>query len=65
MAKVRVLVQPTGCINGNYWPEVGGELELPDQVAEDMAAAGWVEVVKAVKKVEKRPASTAKVEKRG
>jgi len=61
MAKVRVVVQPTGCINGNYWPEVGGELELPDQVAEDMAAAGWLEIVK----VEKRPRSTAKVEKRG
>lgn len=61
MARVRVVVQPTGCINGSYWPEVGGELELPDAVAEDMAAAGWLEVVK----VEKRPASKAKVEKRG
>ena len=60
MAKVRILVRPTGCINGTVWPQVGETTDLPAPVAHDMAAAGTVEVVK----VEKRPASTAKVEKR-
>jgi hypothetical protein len=60
MSKVRILVRPTGCLNGAVWPQVGETTDLPDAVAQDMASAGTVEVVK----VEKRPAPTAKVEKR-
>lgn len=59
MAKVRVVVRPTGCINGADWPEVGQTVEVPDVVAESMAAAGHVEVV-----VEKRPAPRKGVENR-
>ncbi len=60
MAKVRILVQPTGCINGAEWPEVGKTIDLPDVVADGMASDGSVEIVK----VEKRPAATKGVEKR-
>ncbi len=70
--KVRVVNQPSGLLNGHAWPEAGQEIDLPDVVAEGMAAAGAVEIVKAAKtaaskpedKVEKRPAPTAKVETR-
>jgi hypothetical protein len=63
--RVRVKVQPSGLINGVPWPDVGEEVELPDSVAEDMAASGWVEHVKAGKgKAEKRPASKAGEEQR-
>lgn len=65
MAKVRILVRPTGCINGADWPEVGKTIELPDVVADGMVSDGSVEIVKAVKAVEKRPAATKGVEKRG
>lgn len=61
MAKVRILVRPTGSINGAEWPEVGKTVDLPDVVAEGMASAGDVEIVK----VEKRPAANKGVEKRG
>lgn len=54
MVKVRVLVRPSGCLNGRDWPEVGEVLELPAVVADGMVADGWLEVVK---KVEKRPAA--------
>lgn len=57
--KVRILVRPTGLINGAEWPEVGETLDLPDVVVSDMS--DFVEPVK----VEKRPAPTAGVEKRG
>lgn len=57
--KVRILVQPTGCINGRDWPAVGEEIDLPDSVAVDMAAAGAVEPVVVKEKVEKRPARKA------
>lgn len=69
MAKVCIIVRPTGCINGRDWPEVGETIDLPDAVAEAMSAAGHVEVVKVAakpaEKVEKRPAPTEAVEKRG
>lgn len=65
MAKVKIKVQPTGLLNGQYWPEVGETVDLPDAVAEAMAEAGHVEPVKAADKVEKRPAPTKGVEKRG
>lgn len=60
MAKVRILVRPTGTINGAEWPEVGKTIDLPDAVAEGMASAGDVELVK----VEKRPAPKKRVETR-
>lgn len=58
MAKARITVRPTGCLNGRPWPEVGEVVDLPDAVAEGMAKAGHVEVVKAAAKpkAEKRPA---------
>lgn len=58
--KVKVVKQPSGLINTQPWPEVGETVELPDTVAEDMAEAGWVEVLK----VEKRPAAKKAEEKR-
>lgn len=60
MAKVKIVKQPSGLINTQPWPEVGETVELPDTVAEDMAEAGWVEVLK----VEKRPAAKKAEEKR-
>lgn len=68
--KVRIIEQPTGLLNGAYWPAEGEVCDLPDAVAEVMIDAGHVEQVKAAKKAapakkaEKRPASAAKVEKR-
>lgn len=64
MATVRILVRPSGCYNGLPWPAVGETLDLPDGVAKDMADVGHVEVVQLPKPVEKRPASSARVEKR-
>lgn len=65
MARVKILIQPSGCLNGYPWPEAGEEIDLPDDVAEAMAAAGHVERVKGEpkKKVETRP-SKAETEKR-
>lgn len=71
--KVRVVNQPTGLLNGAPWPEAGEEMDLPETVAEGMAASGYVEVVKAkpAKKAaaksdesEKRPASKSGTETR-
>ena len=64
--KVRVVNPPTGLLNDEPWPAAGEEIDLPDAVAETMAAAGDVEVVKAkpAKKAEKRPAAKANVETR-
>lgn len=61
--KVRVVVQPTGCINGVPWPAQGEVVDVPEVVAESMSGAGHVEVVKEVK-VEKRPAQRKGVENR-
>ena len=65
MAKVKIVVQPSGCINGRLWPEAGETMDLPDPVAETMAGAGHVEIVGGKGKVEKRPAARKGVEKRG
>lgn len=69
MTRVRVKVQPSGCLNGRLWPEEGEELDLPDDVAKTMADAGHVELVKANQKsdkakTEKRPAPARNVETR-
>jgi hypothetical protein len=63
MAKVRILVQPTGCINGENWPAVGETITIPEAVAESMVAAGHVERI-GKPETEKRPAAKAKVETR-
>lgn len=63
--KVRIIHQPSGLLNGQPWPEAGETIDLPDATAEGMAAVGHVEIVKSAAKVEKRPAPSAKVEKRG
>jgi hypothetical protein len=63
--RVRIVVQPTGCINGKYWPEVGETIDLPAAAAEGMIEAGHVErVAEKAAKVEKRPASKAGTETR-
>ena len=67
--KVTIAVRPSGCINGEPWPEVGEDIDLPDAIAKDMIDAGAVKAVKpaakkAADKVEKRPAATKRVEKR-
>lgn len=65
--KVRIVVRPTGLLNGREWPDVGGTIDLPDVVADGMAASGHVEAVsKDAKtlKVETRPANTDDVETR-
>lgn len=65
--RVRIIVRPTGLLNGQEWPAVGQTIDLPKVVAEGMAEAGDVEVVveKASEKpAEKRPERQAAVEKR-
>jgi hypothetical protein len=72
--KVKIVNRPSGILNGQPWPEVGEEIDLPDVVAEGMADAGAVEIVKAKpakkaaakpeKKAETATASKAKVETR-
>lgn len=72
MAKFRVLFPFSGWINGQEWPAVGEEIDLPEKAAESMVEAGHLEPVKAAKKTaakkadssEKRPASDENVEKR-
>jgi hypothetical protein len=69
--KVRVINPPSGLLNSRPWPAAGEEIDLPDAVAETMAGAGDVEIVKAkpaakkaTKAAEKRPASKADTETR-
>lgn len=71
MAKFRVVVRPSGLINGREWPEVGEVVELPEAAGAGMVKVGDLEAVKAAapakkaaEKVEKRPASKASVETR-
>lgn len=60
--KVRMKTQITGSRNGVRWPAAGGEVDLPDNEAADLCAAGLAEpmvedrVEKAVpsKRAEKR-----------
>jgi hypothetical protein len=66
--RVRIVVRPTGALNGRDWPLVGETLDVPQVVADDLIGAGNALAVASAKKVEpkieKRPAPTAKVEKR-
>ena len=61
--KVRVLIQPTGLINGQPWAEAGEEMDLDDGAAELMIEAGWLERSKPKPVTEKRP-TQVKAEKR-
>jgi len=68
VAKVQVVIQPSGLLNGSPWPEPGETVDLPDDVAEVMAKAGNVKAVAkkvAAEKVETRPAPSTGVETRG
>lgn len=70
--KVRIKQSPTGylSINGGplqSWPEAGAVVDLPQQIAEDLIAAGNAEkvtVAKVTEEVEKRPAPTGGEEQR-
>lgn len=57
--KVRIVNRPTGLLNGQEWPEVGEEFEVPDEVGKDMCSSGIAEPVaqKKAEAAEKRPAA--------
>ena len=55
--RVRINVQPSGAYNGQPWPAVGDEIDLPDHVALGMLQAGTVAAVKAEPVPEKAVAS--------
>ena len=57
--KIRLKTEITGLRNGVPWPAVGETMELPDNEAAEMCAAGHGEPVaeKAQDKAEKRPAA--------
>jgi hypothetical protein len=76
MPRVRVVQRPTGLINGHEWPDVGEELDLSPEAADEMskpsvyARNGWVEIVDVESKsdrakTEKRPSAAKNVETRG
>lgn len=44
--KIRILVQPTGLLNGRPWAAVGETADVPDVVAIDLLNAGFAEPVK-------------------
>lgn len=54
--KVRIVNQPTGLLNGREWPEVGGELEVSDEVGADICSSGIAKPV-VEDRTEKRPAA--------
>lgn len=60
--KVRIIVRPTGLLNGRDWPDVGEVLEVEDHHGADMCAAGIGEPV-VEDETEKRP-TAKRVEKR-
>lgn len=64
--RVRILIQPTGLLNGREWPAVGEEIDLPDVVAADLCAAKHAEPIArpAAEAAEKRPAAAKRVETR-
>lgn len=69
MPKYKVVVQPSGLLNGHPWPEAGESVDLDKSVGDPMVEAGHLEAAKAPakaaeKKVETRPASKAGEEKR-
>jgi hypothetical protein len=71
--KVRILIAPTGYISFSggplgLWPKAGEVVDLPDQMAADLIAAGNAEkvlIAKATQTVETRPAPKTGQEERG
>ena len=61
--KVTMRAEISGTRNGVDWPKKGGEIDLPDQEAADMCAAGLAEPVAAPE--QPRKAVAKKAEKRG
>lgn len=57
--KVQIKVRPTGAYNGQPWPQIGEQIELPDHVAVGMLASGLVTAVAIEEPVEQRPAPVA------
>lgn len=55
--KVRMKATITGCRNGVNWPAPGETIDLPDNEAAEMCAAGYAEPVAETAKAEKRPAA--------
>jgi hypothetical protein len=61
--KVRIIVRPTGLLNGRDWPDVGEVLEVSDQIGADLCSSGIGEPV-VEDKVEKAvPAKKAETRK--
>jgi hypothetical protein len=56
--KVRIKTQPSGLFNGQPWPEVGEEIDVPDVVGADLCDSGVATPVAEKAKAEKRPAAT-------
>lgn len=55
--KVRIIIQPTGLLNGRAWPAEGETIDVPDVVGADLCTSGSAEPVAAQPKAEKRPAA--------
>lgn len=67
MRSARVKIQPSGCVNGQPWPEVGGSVDhfgMSEASVEGMVGAGILEYVEDAPKVEKRPAPAKRTETR-
>lgn len=65
MPKYKVLVQPSGLVNGYPWPEAGQDVELDEAAAQSMVDAGQIAAVGAGERdVETRPAATTGEEQR-
>lgn len=54
--KVRMLTVISGTIDGQPYPAVGGELEVPDAAGADLCANGYAEPVAAPTRAEKATA---------
>lgn len=51
-------VSITGTIDGQVWPERGGEIELPDHLASDLVANGYADPVEKAAKAAKVEAAS-------
>lgn len=54
--KVKMKVQITGMRDGQRWPAIGGEIDLPDDEGAHACAQGWAEPVAQKPEPEKRVA---------
>lgn len=57
--RIKMKIRIAGSRNGVRWPEAGGEVDLPDNEAADLCAAGLAEpiAVPPAEQAEKRPAA--------